>query len=214
MPLPAPLDNQKGAALITALMLTTLALVISTALIYSVLMGTHVSATQKRYRSVLAATQGGVEALGQEILPQLMLKTDAATLIATDLQSRFSNIGLQIGAVSVDCLTAKMNLPTGQWSSCSQANQTPYAWDHPDLVFTLKGTDANSGFTISTKIVDTVPGNSDRYAIDLLDQGSSVAGNEEGVHPVHIPALFSISVFGQRQDQTREKARLSVLYSY
>lgn len=212
MPIRTLLKGEEGAALITALLLTSLALVISTALMYAVIMGSHVSATQKRYHSVLAATQGGVEALAREIVPYLMERSDSGTVAWTAVESHFTEIALKRGVATESCLTDKLNKATDHWGAgCSQ---TADPTDKPDLVFTLKGPSSSSGFTVFSKIVDTVPGNSDRYAKDLLDAGTSVAGNEEGIRPVHVPALFNITVFGQRQDSTREKAKLTVLYSY
>jgi hypothetical protein len=53
------LGDQKGAALVTALMLTLLALVISTTLLYVVMAGSRLSGSHKRYRTALAAAKGG-----------------------------------------------------------------------------------------------------------------------------------------------------------
>lgn len=202
------LAQQQGAALVTALMLTALSLVIATALMYSVLTGTRVSAGSKRYRSALAAAHGGVEELTKEIIPLLIAQKSGSGLTAA-----FAALDLKKNA-SDGCLIQKVTLPTKGWDgTCSQTSDPS---DAPDLSFNLKGpsTDDADGFAIFAKIVDTIPGNSDPAGIDYLDQGGSVSGNEEGIHPLHVPAIYNISVVGVRRDRTREKAGLSLLYAY
>jgi hypothetical protein len=206
--------DEKGAALVTALMLTMLSLVVALTLLYTVTLGTRISAGQKRYRSALAAAHGGVELVTQEILPLLLSQ---APLTATGLEGSFSLVGLKVPAYP--CLQQKMGSATSSWSACSAAQASPDPAEQPDLTFTLGGTlpgdPANSGpaYRLYAKIIDTVPGNSDAGSADLLDPGSAVSGREEVIRPQHVPGLYSISVQGAG-DSSREKARLSLLYAY
>ena len=204
----AILRCQAGAALVTALMLTMLCLVIAMALLYTVTTGTRISASQKRYRSALQAAHGGVELMTLEIIPRL------AQLEATEstLKSDFSLIDLQLP--HYDCLQQKLAKPTSQWGDCNASYDTE---DSPDLVFKLSGEKiGEKGFNVSAKIVDTVPGNSDKNSSELLDQGSAVAGIDEVIiRPQHVPAIYSVSVQGVREGgHVREKAKLSALYAY
>lgn len=201
------LRNQDGAALVTALLLTMLALIIALSLLYTVNMGTRVSASQKRYKNALAAANGGVEVLTKEIIPLLLQEKTQE-----DLEGTFSLIELKFPPDN-GCLTQKLNVATANWTKCSVAQSSADPTRSPDLSFSLSALPANEpGFAVSTKIVDTVPGNSDKSGIDL-DQGSSVAGNDDGIRPQHVPAMFNLSVQGTRKN-TREKASLSVLYAY
>jgi hypothetical protein len=206
----AMLRDEKGAALVTALMLTMLALVISMTLLYSVMTGTRISASQKRYRSALAAAHGGVELLTQEIIPQLF----QPAMTETTLVGAFKSI--DIALPQYGCLQQKLDHFTAEWGgACSAAQSSADPEQSPDVTFRLRSTGTDGGFRISTKIVDTIPGNSDKGGLDYLDTGMSVTGKDEVVHPQHVPSIYSLSVQGVRDAAgSREKARLSVLYAY
>jgi len=204
------LCREDGAALVTALMLTMLSLVIAMALLSSVITGIRISASQKRYRSALTAAHGGVELLTREIIPQLF---DSAVNLDS-LKNQYEKIDLQLP--QYDCLKQKLDYSSSQWSdACNAAQSSSEPAQSPDVTFKLKS-DNKTGFLVSTKIVDTVPGNSDKNGtIDYLDQGSSVSGKDEGIRPQHVPALYNLSVQGEREGGlSQEKARLSVLYAY
>jgi Tfp pilus assembly protein PilX len=208
------LRHEDGAALITALMLTTLALVITMALLYTVTVGTRISASQKRYRSALAAANGGVELFTQEIIPRLLQPDTTEVKAQSDFARDFALINLQMPQYG--CLQQKLNTPTSKWSACSAAQSSADPSESPDVTFKLSGATNEKGFTVSTKVVDTVPGNTDRSGINYLDPGTSVSGNgSETIHPQHVPSIYSLSVQGVREGSgAREKARLSVLYAY
>jgi len=206
------LSSQAGAALVTALMLTTLSLVVAMALLYAVTSGTGISASQKRYRSALAAAHGGVELVTQQIIPTLLQQNpDPATPLLTNLVHSFTPIGLQLPAFA--CLQQKLGTPTAAWSPECTAQANSELPDTPDLSFTLAGPPSQPGYSVTVKVVDTVPGNTDTAGFDLLDQGSSVAARDEGIRPRHLPSMFHISVQGVG-GAPREKARLSLLYAY
>lgn len=200
--------GEDGAALVTALMLTMLCLVIAMALLSTVILGSKISASQKRYRTALSAAQGGVELLTQEIIPQLM-QGETAPGLATE----FSSIYLALP--QSDCLRQKLGSPSGHWSACSPRQSSDDPGEAPDLVFKLKS-DGRRAFVVSSKILESDPGNTDRNGmIDHLEQGTSVSGREEGVRPPHIPGIYNIAVQGERDGgESPEKARLSVLYAY
>ena len=202
------LRSQGGAALITALMLTMLSLVIALALLSTVATETQVSASQKRYRSSLTAAQGGVELWTLEIMPRLFQGDTHSAL-----ESDYALIDLKLP--ENDCLLQKLDHPTANWSKCSAAQASADPGQAPDVSFRLSGLPPARGFSVTTKIVDTVPGNSDRSGSELLDLGDSVAGKDEVIRPQHVPAMYNLSVQGMREESgVREKARLSVLYAY
>jgi hypothetical protein len=203
------LRSADGAAMVTALMLTMLALVISMGLIYSVTNGARISASQKRYRSALAAAHGGVELLTLEIMPRLF----QTGVTQAGIKGDFSLLNMQLP--QYDCLQQKLKTPSADWNLCSAAQVSADPAEMPDLAFTLSGSSQEKGFSVTAKIVDTVPGNSDNGAADYLDVGLSVAGKDEVVHPQHVPGIYHLSVQGVRDGASnREKARLSVLYAY
>lgn len=202
------LGSQNGAALVTALMLTALSLVIAVALLTMVTTGIQVSASQKRYRSSLSAARGAVDLFTQELMPRLF---QAETTVG-NLEREFSGIELH---VNLDpCLRQKLTLSPGSWSTCSAAQASSDPAAAPDVSFRLAGSPAARGFTVTTKIVDTVPGNTDLSGYDLLDAAGAVAAQDEVVRPQHVPAMYHLAVQGSRDGQDRERARLSVLYAY
>ena len=202
---------QDGAALVTALMLTMLSLVIALALLSTVTTGTRISASQKRYRSALAAANGGVELLNQEIIPRLLQMNESQY---GSVETQFSEINLHLQQSG--CLKQKLNQPTYAWNACDKDQSSSDPANSPDATFRLNGPRDEAGFRVSTKIVDTVPGNSDKNSVQLLDTGSSVAGDDEGIiRPRHVPGLYNLTVQGVREGgESRERARLSVLYAY
>ena len=203
------LRSADGAALVTALLLTMLALVISMALLYSITTGTKITANQKRYRSALAAAHGGVELFGQEIIPRLLMQNSALNSVIGD----FSSIDMQLPQYA--CLRQKLVNPTAHWTGCSAAQSSADPTQSPDVTFTLRAQPQEQGFSVSAKIVDTLPGNTDLVSDALLDTGISVAGKDEVIHPQQVPSLYNLSVQGVRDGGgSREKALLSVLYAY
>jgi len=201
------ISSENGAALITALMLTVLSLIIALTLLYMVTAGTSISASQKRYRSALAAAHGGVELVTRDIVPRLLQLQPQA---AGSLQEEFALVNLKIPAYG--CLRGKLTHPTAAWNGCTTAQLNADPAVAPDLSFTLGAERGTESYQVAIKIVDTIPGNTDSAAPDL-DAGSSVAGREEGIHPQHIPGMFNIAVQGLG-GSPREKARLSLLYAY
>lgn len=202
------LGSQNGAALVTALMLTALSLVIAVALLTMITTGIQVSASQKRYRSSLSAARGALDLFTQELMPRLFQPETTAGI----LEGEFSGIRLQVKLDT--CLRQKLTLPPAAWTGCSAAQASSDPAAAPDVSFRLAGIPDTGGFTVSTKIVDTVPGNTDRSGYDLLDAGGAVAAQDEVVRPQHVPAMYHLAVQGSREGVARERARLSVLYAY
>lgn len=204
----AILRSEGGAALITALMLTMLTLVIALTLLTIITAETRVSGSQKRYRSSLAAAQGGVELLTAEIVPRLFQSWSL-----DDLKDKYSPIELQLQ--DGECLKQKLEEPADRWNKCSTSQASIDPAQAPDVSFRLAGDAPAKGFVVTSKIIDTTPGNSDSSGNDLLDPGGSVTSNEQIVRPRHVPAMYNLSVQGVREEVgSREKARLSVLYAY
>ena len=112
------LNNEKGIALVTALMLTLISLTIIMALLYMITAGTKLSGAQKRYKSSLEASQGGAEILLKDIIPTVMRNYSSSTLV-TQVQNDFSAVALQVDSAQ-NCLQAKLTRPSSQWpAGCS-----------------------------------------------------------------------------------------------
>ena len=201
------LQNERGIALVTALLLTLIALAITMAILYMVIWQTKLSGAHKRYKTALEASQGGVQLFTQQIIPQVF-----ANVSGSSLASQFA--GLSLNEPNASCLEFKLKNPTSSWSTKCGPDATPFdATSMPDVTFNLQGA-SSVPYTVYSKIVDTVPGNSDLSGFTLLDSGAGVAGISSGIAPKHIPAMYRIEVQGQQATNPLEKARLSVLYAF
>jgi Tfp pilus assembly protein PilX len=202
------LNDHRGAALVTALLLTLISLAISMALLSYVITGTKMLASQKRYRNALSAAHGAVEITTMDIIPKLFKGYSSSSLTST-----YSPLNAFTVPVSNDCLRQKLNLTSDKWSACGSNATVANASLEPDFTYTLAGINVASSFTMKAKVVDTIPGNSDSSGVEL-DSGMAVAGASSGISPIHLPALITLEVEGTQGNNPQEKADLSVLYAY
>ncbi|MRR55494.1 MAG: pilus assembly protein PilX [Deltaproteobacteria bacterium] len=216
------LRNEKGAALITALMLTLISLAIIMLLLYYVTTGLQMSASQKRYKTVLEAAYGGTSFSVNEFIPKLNSAifgnyTSGVKELLTSYASN-SNLSLTLGNLS--CLQQKLDNSTNNWGSGCSKTLDPR--DHPDMTFVLKSTLDTSkfiqptGYKVYTKIVGTpIKGNTDKADMPNLRKGENVveSADIEG-GGLTIPTTYRIEVRAERETNPQEKANISVLYAY
>ena len=198
--------NERGIALVTALLLTFLSLVIILALMYIVSQGTKVSGASKRYKSALEASYGGAEVFTKELIPQFL--GGASASLTTILVGNSPSFG------ETACIQDKLNAAPGQWLNCGAAAKTMDPKSAFDAQFTLRGQAGQPNFNIYAKIVDTQQGNSDTSGEDMIGSGAGVAGINVAVAPKHMPATYRIEIQGERATNPLEKAKLSILYAY
>ncbi|HJV66706.1 MAG TPA: pilus assembly PilX N-terminal domain-containing protein [Geomonas sp.] len=218
------LRNEEGIALITALMFTLITLGMIMALMQMLLMETKMSASQKSYHNSLEASYGGTEVVTKEIIPRLAnYSTGVAPLISAFSGTNMGNFNLALNMNNPvkDPIKIKLQNNTSDWAGLGLTSmQTQTATQKldpkyiPDFQFQLKGNSSGVYYKVYAKIVDTVSGNSDMTGIDFLDSGAGVTGAGSGVSPKHNPSLYTIEVQGERANNPKEKAKLSVLYAY
>ena len=200
--------GEKGIALVTALLLTLIGLAIILAAIYFVMQGTKVSGFQKRYATALEASNGGVEIMTKEIIGK--------TIGGAGLSTLGTYGGMLLASVNDTCFTAKMTTATNSWSASAACNNVSLSFDptvSPDITLTLNGAGGSANFSVYTKVVDTVIGNSETSGIAL--QGAGVVQSSSGIiTPQHFPYIYRVEVQGQRQTNPDEKANLSAVYAY
>ena len=203
------IENNKGIALITALMLTLISLIIILALLSYINQGTYTSAAQKQYRNSLEAANGGVDLIAKEILPDIQ-----EGMTGTTLATNFSAIGLNV--YNGNCLSQKLTLTdSSEWTDCIAGYDTSDPTEATDVSFLLQGTGGgSSGYKIYAKVVDSTPGNSDTSGIDYLAGGGGVTSTTSGLSPKHEPGLYRLEIQGEKQQNPKERALLSVLYAY
>ena len=203
------LRNEDGIALITALMFTLICLAMVMTLMYYVLTATKMSAAQKTYRNSLEASYGGTEFVTKIIIPRLFSNYSTGK-DSLDLDFGAGKLELQLGA---DLQAKLMNARGTLWGG---ASTTVNPKDAPDMIFTLKGQNANSDFRVYSKIVDTIAGVGlvDASGIDYLDAGIGVAGTSTSTQTPRTPNIYTVEVQGEAAVNPKEKAGLSVLYAY
>lgn len=203
------LNNDKGIALVTSLMLTLLTLTISMVMLYMVLQNTQMSGAHKRYKNSLDAAVGGVDIVTMDALPYLI--GFAANPTADTLIIRLNtSMGLLAATgVSDACLQAKLTSKT--WgAACGAASSNINPKDTPDITFTLASNFGSVGYTVYTKIISTTPGSTDMSGRNL--EGQSTTGAPLG--DVGTPYLYRIEVSSEKVVNPLERANLSVLYAY
>lgn len=217
------LNDNKGIALVTALLFTLISLGIVMMLLYIVTQGTRISAASKNYKTSLEASYGAVEVVTKDLFPAIFGKYTTSTSIGS-LATNYSNVNLTMPALN--CFAEKTRKSTAYWDTtlCAATNKNYTPTESPDLSFIMKSTNDAAGFRVYTKITDTRCGgntalnepctNSDLTGIDYLESGSGVTGGGGTVTPQHKPAYYSIEVQGERASNPREKSKLSVLYVY
>lgn len=216
-----PLNDNKGIALVTALMLTLISLTIVMYLMYMVTSGVKQSGANKSYRTALEASYGATELVMKEIIPTLFTTTIAASLSnPTAAITGLYPSSLNFTTADDTCLMEKLTKPSSEWT-CSK---TTDAKSSPDFSLQLNSTGSDP-FTVYTKIVETICSDtrpyptgkctgSDLSGIDYLDGGEGTAGASSGVSVKSMPAMYRIEVRGERTNNPVEKSQLSVLYAY
>jgi len=197
-------------------MFTLICLAMIMTLMYYVLMGTKMSAAQKKYRNSLEASYGGTELVTKTVIPRLFSDYSSGSL---SLKADFGGTGkldLKFGetgtSTSAD-LKTKLLKPTSEWPSSISRTVDPKAV--PDFVFTLKG-QGTGDFKVYSKIVDTIAGVGlvDASGVDYLDAGIGVAGTSTSTQTPRTPNIYSVEVQGEAAVNPKEKAGLMVLYAY
>jgi hypothetical protein len=212
------MKNEKGIALVTALMLTLISLAIVMALMYFVTTGVQVSAANKRYKNVVEAAYGGVSLAVNEFIPSLnnALFGNYSSGVS-DLLTKYSSSNIDLALPSGACLRQKLDNASADWGTCSKSLDPK---ENPDMTFVLKsnlaGHTSDAGFKVFTKIVDTpVKGNTDKADNPNLSKGENITESAEieGTG-VTIPTTYRVEVRAERETNPKEKSNISVLYAY
>lgn len=200
------LKNNDGIALVTSLMLTLISLTMIMALLYIVTQSTRVSGANKRYKTALDASYGGSELFTKDVLPFLLKNYGSATLAATTA-GEFSDVALNISDQT--CLQSKLTLPSEKWPvGCSNS---PFPKQSPDVTFNLASA-TNTPYTIYSKIVETMLGNTDVSGLKL--EGGGVAEGSSGITPQHFPYLYRLEIQGEQSVASSAQGNIEVLYAY
>lgn len=189
---PSILDNERGIALITALVLGLIGMLMIASLLYMVGTGIWTSGSKTRYQRALESSHGGLIFFTKEIIRR---GVGGATL------SSMGTYGGILNPLATDAnFTAKL-MTTGSYSATN-----------PDATLTLQFAAPNPNMIINATIVNTTNGNSGTSS-NVLVGGGVVSNNSGTVIPQHIPYLYQTEIQAQ-SSTTQENARLSAIYAY
>lgn len=190
--LSAILGNERGVALVMALVLGLVGMLMITAILYMVGTGTWTSGSKKRYLTALEASHGGMNFFTKEIIQN--------GVAGTSLSAMGTYGGLL--APGPDVNFANKLTTTGVYPA------TPV-----DATLTLTFQAPTPNIIVNATILSTNRGNSGTSQNVLV--GGGVVSNSSGtVTPQHIPYLFQTDIQGQSAVNPRERARLSAVYAY
>lgn len=209
------ITSQKGVVLIVVLVVSAVALVMLTTLIYLVKTGTQVSGLQKRYMTALEAAFAGNEIFYQligtraESGNQANLASDLnAFNITMSTTTPAACTGSLMSGATYTALAAKLMTPSSSWVYCDKS----VAIDPSDASTYDMKTQIGTGvaYDVYAKIVATTDGNTGGDS-GLLTKGVVSAG-EVSVSPRSYH--YAIEVHAENSARTGERAKLSVLYQY
>lgn len=187
------LRNEKGFALGFVLILATIALGMTLAMLFMLGRGSYVSGQQKRFHSAVEASRGGVEAMLQLIGSRGIPSTP------------YTNLFLNVSG-GVTHLQTKLNGITATWGLDNAVAINPGDNTTYDVRLDL------GGYRAYGKVVDTVTGNSGPDE-GLLKVGV-VNTNSGEVVVMSIPYLYTVEVLAQSTANPTERSKMSVLYQY
>ncbi|MGE5299641.1 MAG: hypothetical protein ACM3MB_01605 [Acidobacteriota bacterium] len=213
------LRNEKGIALVLVLMLSLMGLAMVAALLLMVTQSTGVSGYHRVFRSAEDAGLGGASITAEFIRTNIPAAVMGYTL--SDLSDHVGNLA----ALNANnpCIVQKLTLPTANWSSCTSDPAYDNSVDptrFTDFRFTLNDTFGWVGlrdynYTVFTKIVNTIPGNTDTggLAPGAL-RGPGVIDSQGRISPAATPTLYRVEVQAQATNNPTESSKYSVLYAY
>ncbi len=178
--------------MVFVLILAAISLAMTLAMLIMVSRGSFLSGQQKRYRTAVEASRGGMEAMFQLISNRGNTDAMYTMLRPTELT------------------TYKLVTPTDNWvglnilsksSSIDPGNSQSY-----DMTVNL------GAYIVYTKIVDTVEGNSG--SDEGLIKTAVVNSGSGEVTVVSVPYLYTIEVLSQSTTNPTERSKLSILYQY
>lgn len=192
------LANEKGIALVMALVLGLVGMLMITAILYMVGTGTWMGGSKKRYQTALSASHGSMNFFAREIIQRAV---GGATL---------SSLGTFGGILTPVASDANF---TTKLTTTGRIGDAGYPVDNPDATLTFTFTAPTPNMTVNTAIVGTSRGNSGTSSNVLV--GGGVVNNSSGtVTPQHIPYLYQTEIQTQSGIFARERARLSAIYAY
>ncbi|MHB1026073.1 MAG: hypothetical protein ACYC24_10280 [Desulfobacteria bacterium] len=177
--------------MVFVLILAAISLAMTLAMLIMVSRGSYVSGQQKRFRTAVEAGRGGMEAMFQMISTRGIVTTPYTNQV-------FPTAG---------ALGTKLAGPIATWGGLDNTSTID-----PGVVTSYDMRIDLGTYTVYTKIVDTVDGNSG--ADEGLIKTAVVNAGSGEVTVVSVPYLYTIEVLSQSTVNPTERSKLSILYQY
>ncbi len=190
-------NNERGIALVSALLLGLIGMLMVLSLLLMVDTGTWISGSKKRFQMALDAAHGGMNFFAKEIIQR--------GLGGTGLSGMGTYGGLLTPVISDANLTKKL-------TTTGKIGDVTYSNDPLDATLTLTFP-TGPNIAVNTVILSTSRGNSGTSS-NLLESGGVVNNQSGTITPLHIPYLYQTEARGQNATNPIENARLSSLYIY
>lgn len=207
--------KNRGVALVTALIVISISAGIFAAIMYFAVTGTEISGIQRKYQSSKEASLGAIDVMTKDLLPRVIAGTDLSGAVSSMTILAGILPAVQADSAKDACFRAKLTTVTGSWPG-GTCDSNPDATVNSDIVLNLKSNTAGTSkpFVVSMKIIDTVPGNSDKSGT-TLELGAGTVDNAAGMISVqHFPYLYTIMTDARPQNSTTERANIEVLYAF
>lgn len=208
--------SERGIVLVMVIVLSAVALLIMTTLIYMITTGTQVSGLQKRYMTALEAGVGGSDIFYQLIA--LRAETGSTNAFTANLSSFNLNPALTtsnactglLSAATYTGLAAKLMTPSTSWVNCDRSlaidPAVPTTYDMKIELGTA------TKYSVYAKIVATTEGNTGGDE-DLMSN-PVVNANTGEVAVVPRPYMYAIEAVSENSANRDERAKLSIVYQY
>jgi hypothetical protein len=199
------------------LVVSAVALVVVTTMIYMATTGTKVSGLQKRYMTALEAAMAGGEIFFQVIATRAESTSQAK--LASDLNvynipltatTPATCIGTLVSGATYTGLAAKLMTPSPVWVGCDKSvSIDPAVASTYDMTIKI-GTGAV--YDVYGKITATTDGNTGGNDENVLWKYGVVSAREIPVSPRSYH--YTLEVHAENTARTGDRAKLSILYQY
>ncbi|MCK4910369.1 MAG: hypothetical protein KAR83_01950, partial [Thermodesulfovibrionales bacterium] len=177
------LKNEEGVALLMTLMVAAVVLAVMGSLMHMMVMGARISGLNKRFTTALEAGKGGQAIVLEFIGTQNQLSGDLK-----------NSINWRRSGISSDCLDDKLSEWTKDWPSGCDALVTIDPGDDQTYDFAFDLDD----YTVYSKIVNTIQGNTGAGSQGKAWGGDAVTGGGSAIEAVSVSSVYTIQLDARR----------------
>lgn len=197
--------NEKGVALITALVVAVIGMLITASLLIMVDTGTWFSGSQIRYLKALSAAHGGMQFFAREVLQRCLQSKNLSSLSSYDAL----NLTAQISDAKFKGKLETTGTVDDGYPDAAVAIATT---DTVDTTITLSFSNTPN-MAITSGILSTARGNSSQSSNNLVS-GGVVNNQSNTITPQQIPYTYQIATEAKGSVNSGESATLDSLYIY